>query len=530
MPVLLDGRYEIGDHIASGGAASVHRARDVRLQRDVAIKLLSDQAATSADPAGRDRFIRESHTAAQIHHPHLVTVFDAGEADGQLYMVMELVDGTTLAQIIAERAPLPAADAVDIGRQILDGLAAVHERGVVHRDVKPANVLIDGHGRVRLTDFGIARRLDDIGEHLTANGQVMGTPTYLSPEQAVGDEATRATDLYLVGLILDEMLTGRRLRSDTPSGGGAALAAARSTPFDPRDVEPDLPDALAAVVRRATDPDPARRYASATEMSASLQDAVAGASAIPSTDVLRTVGAAPAAAVPATSVMSAVMSTPPAGAPVTEVMQPAAGPPPTEMMRPDVMRATAGPPATEVIRSVEPTGHGHDAPSHVAKRRWAWVAGALVVALIVLVIAIASNVADDVEQQSASTVAAADVPVFVGETLDGRQVEIRPSDEVPFDGETPVAISEIVSAAQDGCDQVYSLRDEWSGRTTDPAYGDAASVFAQHAQNVAIYIRCEPPPEQPTVDTGDAGGGGGGNGNGGGGNGNGNGNGQGNGG
>jgi hypothetical protein len=539
MP-LLDGRYEIGDHIASGGAASVHRARDTRLQRDVAIKLLSDQAAKSADPAGRDRFVRESHTAAQLHHPHLVTVFDAGEADGQLYMVMELVDGTTLAQIISECAPMPADDAVDIARQVLDGLAAVHERGVVHRDVKPANVLVDAHGRVRLTDFGIARRLGDIEEHLTGSGQVMGTPTYLSPEQAVGDDATSSTDLYLVGLILDEMLTGRRLRSDTPSGRAAALAAARSTPFDPRDVEPALAAELAAVVIRATDPDPARRYRSASEMSDALGAAVGDAGDASSTAVLRSVGAAPATGVTATAVTPGVAATSPAtdvlrpaAAPATAVMQPvAAAAPATAMMEP----AVAAPPATEVFATpatastAGSTEGRRDAPAHGSKNRWAWIVGALVVALIVLVIAIASNLADDVDQQSTSTVAAADVPVYVGETLDGRQVEIRPSETVPFDGDTPVAISEIVAAAEGGCDRVYALRDEWTGRTTDPAYGDAASVFAQHAQNVAVYIRCEAPPADATADPsgGGNGGNGGSNGNGSS-NGNGNGNGRGNG-
>jgi hypothetical protein len=173
-----------------------------------------------------------------------------------------------------------------------------------------------------------------------------------------------------------------------------------------------------------------------------------------------------------------------------------------------------------------------DAPSGVTTRRWGWVVGALVAALIVLVIAIASNLADDVDQQSSSTVAAADVPVFVGSTVDGRQVEVRPSDDVPFDGETPVAIGEILAAAEEGCDSVYALRDEWTARTTDAAYGDAASVFAQHAQNVAVYIRCEAPPAQPTAEPseGDSSDGdNGGNGNGGN-NGNGNGNGRGNGG
>ena len=184
-------------------------------------------------------------------------MYDAGEDAGELFLVMELVDGQSLAAIISQRAPLPVDEAVSIAVQILDGLSAVHADGVIHRDVKPANVLVNGTGRAMLTDFGIAKRLDDIEENLTSVGMVVGTPTYLAPEQATGARLGIATDVYLVGLVLDEMLTGQR-----PAGSA----------LDPRRARSDVPAAVADAVMRATDPDPRRRFASAQEMIAALRE------------------------------------------------------------------------------------------------------------------------------------------------------------------------------------------------------------------------------------------------------------------
>jgi serine/threonine-protein kinase len=243
--------------VGAGGVARVHRAVDRHLERDVAIKMLDDQQARSADPSGRDRFLREARSAARLQHPHLVTVYDAGEDAGELFLVMELVDGQSLAAIISQRAPLPVDEAVSIAVQILDGLSAVHADGVIHRDVKPANVLVNGTGRAMLTDFGIAKRLDDIEENLTSVGMVVGTPTYLAPEQATGARLGIATDVYLVGLVLDEMLTGQR-----PAGSA----------LDPRRARSDVPAAVADAVKRATDPDPRRRFASAQDMIAALRE------------------------------------------------------------------------------------------------------------------------------------------------------------------------------------------------------------------------------------------------------------------
>jgi serine/threonine protein kinase len=261
--VLLE-RYALDEVIGAGGAAKVFRADDRALDRVVAVKVLDDAIARSADPGGRERFLHEARSAARFQHPNLVTVYDAGEDGGELFLVMEYVDGRSLADVIAERAPMPVDESVSIASQILGGLAAVHAHGTIHRDVKPANVLVDIDGRVRLADFGIAKRLDDIEAAVTAAGTLVGTPHYLAPEQATGQPLSPATDVYQVGLVLDEMLTGER------AGGSTPVTAASASPVDPRRARSDVPDRVATAVVRATQPDPSRRFQSATAMIATL--------------------------------------------------------------------------------------------------------------------------------------------------------------------------------------------------------------------------------------------------------------------
>jgi serine/threonine protein kinase len=261
---VLHGRYVLGDLIGAGGAAKVFRATDQELCRQVAVKLLDDTVAKSADPAARDRFLHEARSAARFAHPHLVTVFDAGQDDGDLFLVMELVDGQTLAEVIAQRAPLPINEAVSIAAQLLEALATVHALGAIHRDIKPANVLIDDNGWIRLTDFGIAKQLDDIDAAVTTAGMLIGTPHYLAPEQATGRPLSPATDVYQVGLVLNEMLTGQR------AGGSNPAAVADADHVDPRRVRGDVPANIAEVVERATRNDPTERFDSATAMLGAL--------------------------------------------------------------------------------------------------------------------------------------------------------------------------------------------------------------------------------------------------------------------
>lgn len=258
VPRVLLERYELGEVIGAGGMARVHRGRDMTLDRPVAVKVLDDMAARSADPAARDRFLNEARSAASFGHDHAVAIYDAGEDDGVLFIVMELVDGTTLAAELARRGSLQPDEAVSIVTQILDGLAAMHRASIVHRDVKPANILLDRHGRVKLTDFGIAKRLDDIDDALTSAGSVIGTPRYLAPEQAVGGSLGPPTDIYLVGAVLHEMLTGER----PPS----VLNGALRQPADPRRLRPEIPATLAVATMRALEYRPEDRFQTAAEM------------------------------------------------------------------------------------------------------------------------------------------------------------------------------------------------------------------------------------------------------------------------
>ena len=207
MRVLAD-RYALEHELAVGGFARVYRGTDRRLGRPVAVKLLEVGRIATADPEARRRFVREARSSAGFTHPHAVTVFDAGEADGELFIVMELVDGPSLANAMAERGPFPEGDAVRIATQVLSALSAAHASGIVHRDVKPANILLDARGDAKLADFGIAKRFDDLTDSLTATGLIVGTPRYLSPEQARGEPISPASDLYAVGVILHEMLAG----------------------------------------------------------------------------------------------------------------------------------------------------------------------------------------------------------------------------------------------------------------------------------------------------------------------------------
>lgn len=267
------GRYVLEEQIGEGAFATTYRARDTLLGRTVALKVL--RASLASDSAYLTRFAREAQAAAAVDHPHVVQVYDYGEERGAYYLALQFIPGTTLKEVIHQKAPLHPAEAVDLTRQILRGLGAIHAAGIVHRDVKPQNVLIDREGLARLTDFGIAYDSSKASS-LTTHGTTLGTPAYMAPEQASGGAITPATDLYAVGIVLFELLTGRLpFQADTPLA--VMLAQLQRSPPSPSDWMPSVSAALNGVVLHALAKDPAHRFSSAQNMDQALADAVPAA-------------------------------------------------------------------------------------------------------------------------------------------------------------------------------------------------------------------------------------------------------------
>ena len=298
MSEILAGRYELGRTLGAGGMARVVMAHDRVLRRSVAVKLVAREVAHSADPALAARFVAEARTSARLTHRNLVAVYDAGDSDGYLFLVTELVEGTTLAELLSRQGSLGAGQATGIAEQLLSALEAVHDAGIVHRDVKPSNVLIDQAGTVKLADFGIAKRLDDIEAALTRTGEFVGTPRYVAPEQAAGEASTPATDLYALGVVLYEMLAGEPpFDAESPL---ATLLAHRDRPApDVREARPDVATGLAAVITKAMAKAPGERYPSAAAMrTALLGDAFQTTAAAAPTVAAAAMLAAPTSAYP----------------------------------------------------------------------------------------------------------------------------------------------------------------------------------------------------------------------------------------
>jgi serine/threonine-protein kinase len=266
----LNGRYRLEARIASGGMSTVYRALDEILERQVAVKLMNREVASDSDHL--KRFRREARAVAQLSHAHVVGVIDAGEDDGRPYIVFEYVEGETLKERIRRHGRLPITESVAYAIEIARALGAAHARHIVHRDVKPQNVLIDQEGSAKVTDFGIARTLEEDG--LTADGRVLGTTDYVSPEQALGQPVTGQSDLYSLGIVLYEMLTGA-----VPFRGDSQVAVAmkhvREQIPDVQATRPEVSAALAAVLETATAKRVEDRYANDAELIAELEDVLA---------------------------------------------------------------------------------------------------------------------------------------------------------------------------------------------------------------------------------------------------------------
>jgi beta-lactam-binding protein with PASTA domain/predicted Ser/Thr protein kinase len=292
---VFDGRYRVVRKLGTGGMANVYLAEDQELGRSVAIKMLDERH--SQDEQFVERFRREAKNAAGLSHPNIVSIYDRGQAEGTYYIAMEYLEGRSLKELLITRGPTPLAVAIDYARQILAALGFAHRHGIVHRDIKPHNVVVAPDGRLKVTDFGIARSGTS---QMTETGSIIGTAQYLSPEQAKGAPVTPASDIYSVGIVLYEMLTGSvPFTGDTPLE--IAMKHLSTTPMPPSEKRREVPHELDSIVLRALAKDPADRYQSADEMDADLARASRGQAISPETEeaatqVLRGTGATLASA------------------------------------------------------------------------------------------------------------------------------------------------------------------------------------------------------------------------------------------
>src|SRR5438067_6648457 len=263
---LIAGRYELEELVGSGGMSSVYRARDRLLERAVALKILHEQFTRDDDYV--ERFRREARAVAQLAHPNIVTVIDRGEQEGRQFIVFEYVDGMNLKELMTQEGPLSPREAIELALQVARGLSFAHDQGLVHRDVKPQNVLLDGDGRAKVTDFGIAHAVDVDG--MTITGTIMGTSNYIAPEQARGQPVDEQTDVYSLGCVLYELLAG-----EVPFDGDNFVAVAMRHVNDPvpsvREVRPGVPPHLDWAIRCAMAKDHGERFDSMADFAAELE-------------------------------------------------------------------------------------------------------------------------------------------------------------------------------------------------------------------------------------------------------------------
>ena len=268
------GRYKILGELGRGAMGVVYKAEDPNLDRVVALKTIVIEADAEGRKEYERRFFLEAKAAGKLNHPNIVTVYDFGEEEGVAYLAMELVEGNDLRMRLKESAGqgLPAMDAVDVAQQVAEGLGYAHERGIVHRDIKPGNIMLQPRGQAKIMDFGLARMR--VADHKTSTGMVLGTPKYMSPEQVAGQPVDQRSDVFSLGIVLHEMLTGTRLFAgeDAPQIMHNVVHVEHEPPTR---IKPELPAMLDFVVARALKKDPALRYQDAFELSADLGSCLA---------------------------------------------------------------------------------------------------------------------------------------------------------------------------------------------------------------------------------------------------------------
>ena len=371
---LLDGRYRVEAALARGGMATVYRAVDTRLDRVVALKVMHPELA--ADNEFVLRFIGEARSAARLSHPNVVGVFDQGEDDGTVFLAMEYVEGRTLRQVLRDRGPLPPAAALEMIQPVVAALGAAHDAGIVHRDVKPENVLVGTNGRIKVADFGLARALSDTGT--ATRGLLLGTVNYISPEQALGEPATPRSDVYSAGIVLYEMLTG-----SPPHTGPTDFVVVRSHIDNdvppPSAADPSIPPIVDELVALATARDPQRRFADGSQFAEAVS--VAHDAVGPAIDGLETRESAGVSIAEAMSIPG-VEHDP--GRPWETTVMPAQAPAPLPARRDLPVRAEPVLPVRRERRSDVPV-------RRAARRRRRWVGPVLLVAGLVLAAGVAAG-------------------------------------------------------------------------------------------------------------------------------------------
>ncbi len=364
---VLGGRYRLVELLGQGGMATIYRATDAQLGREVAVKLL--HAEYGRDPDFVARFKQEAQSAASLSHPNIVAVYDFGtDADGP-YIVMELVDGEDVASLLRRNGPLPPRQAARLAAEVAHALDAAHTRGIVHRDVKPGNILVSADGRVKVADFGIARAWSDA--RLTLPGVTLGSVHYLSPEQALGEQATGASDIYSLGIVLYELLTGRR-PWEGDNAGAVAMARISAPPPLVSDVRPNVPPVLAEIDRRALSPDPAGRFPTAEAMAKALEAFLDDGAPVPVAPLATGAAAGAAGAALAGATVAAAASRP---YPPDAYAAPPGGTPPPAGTPP-----TGTPPPGAASPADEP-----GEPDEGGTSPWIWVAGVLGLVILVAV-------------------------------------------------------------------------------------------------------------------------------------------------
>jgi serine/threonine-protein kinase len=454
---LINGRYRLIAPLGEGGMATIWRAVDEQLDREVAVKILREQFGSDAGFAAR--FRQEARSAGSLTHPNIVPVYDYGAdaESGTQFIVMQLVEGEDLSSVLRERGTLSTDDSVRIALGVASALEAAHRRGIVHRDVKPGNILITDDGDVKVTDFGIARAVSEAS--MTVTGTTLGSVHYFSPEQARGDEVTGASDVYALGIVLYEMLTGRR-PFEGDSAAGVALKRLTEDPVPPTAHRP-VPSGLSAIVMRALERDPARRFPDAGSLAEALRmwqkDPAAGAAAA----ALGGAGAAGVAAA-AASTPTGEAPLPPSGEPTVYVPPRVARPSDRSPM------AAASPPRRPPAEDREREG---------GTPWWTWLLALLAVILLGAIGFLGAQILggldpDETPEPSAQEVT---VPDWVGDPIAGvreeaedlglqiREAERQPSDEFeegrvistdPAEGETVREGDTVEVVVSEGADEV----------------------------------------------------------------------------